>query len=54
MKKCLWCGVEIKGSKLKKYCNENCRAKAFYHKKNANAKHYITGKSEEEKRLEKK
>lgn len=53
--KCQYCGRKLsdkKKSKRAKYCDKNCKAKAFYHKKNPSAVTYNTNKTEEQKRQE--
>lgn len=52
-RKCEYCGQILPSSKSKnaKYCSNNCRAKAFFHKKNPNAITYNMNRTEEEKRL---
>lgn len=53
--KCQYCGRKLSDKKKRKrakYCDKNCKAKAFYHKKNPSAVTYNTNKTEEQKRQE--
>lgn len=50
---CEYCKEIFENKRESKFCSRNCRTKYHYHKTHANSITYITGKTDEEKRIEK-